>query len=119
MRKFFLFILTLFLCLTFFSSTSLAVMYPLSIKQLSADSNMIIIGEVVETKSMWDTDRALIFTRATIKPLQVITGKTERGVIEVEYPGGRVAEMGMGVSDQPRLTPSERVLLFLKKRKVI
>lgn len=104
-----------FLCLLFaaVSSPVSAVMYPMSTKQLAKQSDLVVRGEVLEIKSSWDRGKNIIFTRAKVYVYEVVKGDFKGVVINVEYPGGEVGEMGMGVSDQARLEAGEKVLLFL------
>ncbi len=90
-----------------------AVMLPLSTGELVNGSDVVLIGEVIEVKSAWSADRSIIFSRADVRVYRVINGTYENPSVWVEYQGGQVGEIKMGVSDQPGLIAGERVLLFL------
>lgn len=105
--------LTCFLIMFFISSQSSALMIALSTEELTRGSETVVMGEVEEVESQWSEDKEIIFTRATVLVNSVIRGICLRKRITVEYIGGKVGDMGLGVSDSPRLKEGEEVILFL------
>ncbi|MFC1592381.1 hypothetical protein ACFL43_07640, partial [Thermodesulfobacteriota bacterium] len=91
-----------------------ALRLPLSTHQLTLDADVVIRGRVLAAAAQWNDDRTLIFTRAAVEVQRSIRGSSPQAVIWVEYPGGEVDGVGLGVSDGPRLAAGEAVLLFLK-----
>ena len=94
------------------SDSSLAT--DLSMKDMIVQSDLIAIGNCVETKSVW-VDRSLV-TLATINVAETLKG-AELGTITVALPGGidanRAVPIAMTYPGAPRITPGEDVFLFL------
>jgi len=92
--------------------TTLAV--ALSIQDMVNQSDVIAIGNVVDTRSLW-VDRSLV-TLATVSVGEALKGP-ETGNITVVLPGGvdanRKFPVAMSYPGAPRLTPGEDVFLFL------
>ena len=92
--------------------TSLAV--ALSVQDMVNQSDVIAIGNCVETKSMW-VDRSLV-TLATINVSENLKGN-ESSTITIALPGGidanREVPIAMTYPGAPRITPGENVFLFL------
>ncbi|MCI0469531.1 MAG: hypothetical protein L0Y62_05635 [Nitrospirae bacterium] len=109
--------LILLVCLTIIflpPSGALSLMLPISTEELTRGSDIVIIGEVVETKSYWGDGRKAIYTLSSVKATRIIKGEAREGMIYVEYLGGEVEDIGMRVSDSVSLRKGESVLLFLK-----
>ena len=92
--------------------TTLAV--ALSLENMVDQSDVIAIGNCVETKSVW-VDRSLV-TLATVSVSETLKGG-EAGSLTVVLPGGSDANrqfpIAMSYPGAPRLTPGESVFLFL------
>ena len=92
--------------------TTLAV--ALSLQDMVSQSDVIAIGNCVETKSVW-VDRTLV-TLATVSLSESLKGG-EASTITVELPGGidanRKIPIAMSYPGAPNLTPGENVFLFL------
>lgn len=92
--------------------TSLAV--ALSVEDMVNQSDVIAIGNVVETKSIW-VDRTLV-TLATVSVTESLKGNSA-STITVELPGGidanRAVPIAMSYPGAPNLTPGENAFLFL------
>lgn len=92
--------------------TSLAV--ALSVQDLVNQSDVIAIGNCVETKTIW-VDRSLV-TLATVSVSENLKG-TEGSTITVALPGGvdanRKIPVAMSYPGAPQITPGENVFLFL------
>ena len=99
------------------SSESGALMVGMSTERLTRESELVIVGDVDNTKSQWSDDGKKIVTRVTITYTDVIKGKNKNRKIVVEHLGGEVEGLGMGVSDSPHFTKGEKVILFLKPEK--
>jgi hypothetical protein len=86
----------------------------LSLEDMVAQSDVIAIGNCVETKSVW-TDGTLV-TLATVSVSESLKG-AESGNLTVVLPGGadvnRKIPIAMSYPGAPRLTPGEDVFLFL------
>ena len=92
--------------------TTLAV--ALSLEDMVNQSDVIAIGNCVETQSVW-VDRTLV-TLATVSVSETIKG-TGVGNLTVVLPGGvdanRKFPVAVSYPGAPRLTPGEDVFLFL------
>jgi hypothetical protein len=94
------------------SELSLAI--DLSIDQMTAESDLIAIGSCLSTQSVW-VDRTLV-TLANISVQEVLKGEDSSN-ITVALPGGvdanRKIPIAMTYPGAPRITPDEKVFLFL------
>ncbi len=92
--------------------TSLAL--ALSVQDMVNQSDLIVIGNCVETKSIW-VDRSLV-TLAAVSVSESLKGN-ETSTITVSLPGGvdanRRIPIAMTYPGAPRMTPGEDVFLFL------
>lgn len=92
--------------------TTLAV--ALSLQDMVSQSDVIAIGNVVETRSVW-VDRTLV-TLATVSVSESLKGGGA-STITVELPGGvdanRKIPIAMSYPGAPNLTPGEDTFLFL------
>jgi hypothetical protein len=86
----------------------------LSVQDMVNQSDVIAIGNCVETKSVW-VDRTLV-TLATVTVTENLKGDASESIV-VELPGGidanRKIPIAMTYPGAPRLTPGENVFLFL------
>ena len=92
--------------------TTLAV--ALSLEDMVDQSDVIAIGNCVETKSVW-VDRTLV-TLATVSVSETLKG-AQTGNLTVVLPGGadmnRQFPVAVSYPGAPRMTPGENVFLFL------
>jgi len=92
--------------------TSLAM--ALSVQDMVSQSDVIAIGNCVETKSVW-VDQSLV-TLATVSVTESLKGN-ESSTITVALPGGvdanRKIPVAMTYPGAPQMTPGENVFLFL------
>lgn len=93
------------------------VVVPLSLKELSLQADLIIIGRCEEIKSAWDTGRQKIFTYVTVFAEQCL--KVDKGKcpprVTIREPGGTVDDIAMRVGGVPDFEKNESVLVFLKR----
>ena len=94
------------------ADTTLAV--ALSLEEMVNQSDVIAIGNCVETRSVW-VDRTLV-TLATFSVTESLKG-TATSTITVELPGGIDANRSVPIAvtwpGAPSLTPGENAFLFL------
>lgn len=94
------------------TDTTLAV--ALSLEDMVSQSDVIAIGNVVDTRSMW-VDRNLV-TLATVSVSESLKGAPGE-TVTVVLPGGvdvnRKVPVAMTYPGAPRLTPGENAFLFL------
>jgi hypothetical protein len=83
-----------------------------NVGELTAESNRIIIGDVVEITSFWNEDHTLIKSRIVIDVDYYLFGDGE-GTETLVMSGGEVDDIGLRVSVLPLFEVGDRVLLFL------
>ena len=92
--------------------TTLAV--ALSLDDMTDQSDVIAIGNCVDTKSVW-VDGTMV-TLATVSVSETLKG-AESGNLTVVLPGGadmnRAVPVAVSYPGAPRMTPGENVFLFL------
>ena len=95
-------------------TTTTSLTADLSVRDMALQSELIITGECVETRSVW-LDRTLV-TLATISVSEVIKGE-EASSVTVVLPGGvdanRRIPVAMTYAGAPQVAPEEKVFLFL------
>jgi hypothetical protein len=102
-------------CLLLISaSQAKAIMIGLCTEDLTRASEIIVVGEVRNVESHWNSDGTTIVTSASILVKDVVKGEQLEQMITVEYEGGEVGDIGLKVSDTVPLVTGEEVLLFLK-----
>lgn len=103
-----------------FDSSATSLAGELSIEAMVRQSNLILTGSCLETRSVW-VDRSLV-TLATISVKDVLKGDNA-STITVALPGGadanRKIPVAMTYPGAPRITPTEEVFLFLTSDDVV
>jgi len=95
------------------SSLALAtVMVPLSLKQLTDDADLVVVGSCVDKQVV--KSGKMIFTDYTIQVSEVLKGATVKEV-KVRQPGGESGGKGVYVAGVARFTPAEEAVLFLAR----
>lgn len=100
-----------------FASPGGAMMEALSTERLTKSSDLVVEGEVENVVSAWTADRTAIMSSATISVVDVVRGTAAPISLTVEYEGGEVGEVGMGVSDGATVAAGQKVLIFLRKKR--
>jgi hypothetical protein len=85
-------------------------------EQLSAFSDAIVMGRVVDLASGWDPAVDTIYTYVTIEVSEVLKGNLTPGRLTIKQMGGVVGERGLSIIDQASFERGEEVLLFLEAR---
>ncbi len=93
--------------------------YPTVISYVSKEdliktSDFIALGQVVNTKTIYNHDKSLILTVSTIEVKNYIKGAQETTELNLVTPGGKIGDIGMKVHGIPALNKNERVVLFLR-----
>ena len=81
--------------------------------EVTAKSEVIVLGRVEAAESGWSDDGRIILTRATVSVERALKGGARAQVI-VETPGGRIGEVAMIASGAPVFHTGDRVVLFLE-----
>ena len=85
-------------------------------EQLSAFSDAIVMGRVVDLATGWDPAVDTIYTYVTVEVSEVLKGNLSPGRITIKQLGGEVGELGLSIIDQASFRRGEDVLLFLETR---
>lgn len=98
--------------LTFCLAEVHALMKKLTIEQLTASAESVVVGYIESMTSKWKGD--IIVTEVSVQVADTVAGEFAGQRIIVEYPGGEVGDVGLLVSDVKMPAPGDNVLLFLK-----
>lgn len=109
--------LTFFIMILCVFKFNQALMVKLSLKDLTIGSDAIVVGEVIEIQSQWSLDKSIILTIATLQIHEILKGNVQSNQIFIQYPGGKVGDIGLKVTDMPSFHKKEKVLVFLKSIK--
>lgn len=88
----------------------------LSLSELVAQTNIILVGRVAECESRWNESHTTIYTEVVVTPELWIKHRTELAAVTLRIPGGQIGETVMTVSNLPDFHTGERVVLFLIER---
>ena len=107
--------LTLFFVAGFalLSGPALAVSPQLSFRELASQAELIVAGRVETLTSSYAED-GLIYTQAWLTVDRLMLGSLGSDHVLVTVPGGVVGDVGLWVSDAPRFSMGDEVLLFLQ-----
>ncbi|MBF0538747.1 MAG: hypothetical protein HQL03_10905 [Nitrospirae bacterium] len=97
------------------STSAMAIMIGLTNEDLTRQSSLVVIGNVVDKSSYWNADRTTIYTGVSIAVKEVVRGNEAPQTLTLQYEGGEVGDIGLRVSDTPQFENGEDVLLFLKR----
>lgn len=91
-----------------------ATIIPPTFEQMVAGAEVIVRGQVVNVVSTWRDSAAdaPIVTKVTVHVEQILKGQPG-SVLELEFLGGTVGDVGLLVSDMPQFTVGERDVLFI------
>ena len=89
-----------------------ALMIPLGTTTLVDHASCIVEGRVTNLSCRWTDDHSAIVTEVVIEATDVLLGETNR--VSFFRPGGVVGELEQRVSDMPKLTNGQQVLVFLR-----
>jgi hypothetical protein len=82
---------------------------------LVSQNGLVIVGEVLSTRSYWNAPGTLILTDVQISISEVLKGRFEDHEITVTIPGGTVGDDTIAVLGGAELTPGNSYVLFLQK----
>jgi hypothetical protein len=88
----------------------------LTIRELARNAELVVVGEVVDTRGEWNGTRRTIITRIDFRVDEVLKGDAGPGVLQLVQPGGQVGDVVAAVGDAPSFDVGERALLFLSRR---
>ncbi len=103
----------LFMILAAMPGVSRASVVPLSLEQLVAISDEIVVVRIQDTSSTMQNQQ--IRTTAKLGVLDRLKGSSKETVMEMTYPGGKVGKLVMDVAAVPVLRKDEEAILFLSR----
>ena len=86
----------------------------LSLEDLVARSELIVVGQVTRTWAAWDGEHQFIWTHTEIAVRDVVKGERIEKVT-VSEPGGVVGGVQMTVIGMPTYAPGVQMMLFLER----
>jgi hypothetical protein len=84
----------------------------MSDQELVAQSDAVVVGEVLETFSYWNDQHTMIFTEAIVSVQRVVTGDAP-ALINVRTAGGVVGSYKVEATGFPTFRKGQRQLLFV------
>ena len=90
---------------------------PPSIPDLTVQSSLVVVGEVVSVRSEWNAARTEIVTQIELRGDEVLRGSLTGGLVTVQQIGGQVGDVTSTLAGAPSFVKGERVLLFLSARR--
>jgi hypothetical protein len=100
-----------------FQPEARATMVAMSTAELVKASDIVIVGDVTATHAFWTAGKQSIVTKAAVNITEIVSGATPKVAIVVEYEGGEVDGIVVGMSDAPTFAKGEKTLVFLKAAK--
>lgn len=90
-----------------------ALLVKLSLEELVAKADLIVVGSVTEKKSQWNTDHSRIYTFVSIATEEAIKGASGKNIV-IKVAGGEAGGITQLSEDMPGFQTGERVLVFLE-----
>ncbi len=86
---------------------------PLSLAEMTASSDLIVVGQVLETQARFDS-RNRIVTDVALRADEVIKGTIRQGeTVTFIRVGGAIGDLGMRIEGEPAFESGEHVIVFL------
>ena len=87
-----------------------------SVDDLVKANETVMIGEVVDVHSYWNSDSSFILTDVMIRPTQVLKGTIRKGgMITLTQMGGTVGDLTTLILGGPELSIGQSYVLFLNQ----
>ena len=84
------------------------------IKSLKNQSEAVVHAKVVDIRSYWDSDHAVIYTDVTLDVHGTLHGTSDRQLV-VRVPGGTVADFTVDMEGAPRFEMDDEVVAFIAR----
>ncbi len=84
-----------------------------SLTDLTREAHVVVLGQVVGSRSFYSDDHSVIYTHYTLDVQQSLKGLAP-SLLEVRLMGGVVGDTELLISGNPYLQAGERVVLFLR-----
>jgi hypothetical protein len=86
-----------------------------SLEDLIAANRTILVGEVVDAHSYWNSDHTFILTDVRISPSSVLKGRVPESDVTVTIAGGSVGDLSAIIVGGAELIPGSEYILFLNE----
>ena len=96
------------------NQASASIVVPMTLKDLTEQADLIVLGISSETTSVWDSDRKNIVTYITLVPERCFKVTECPAPIRIRQLGGTVEGVTMTVAGAPKFYENERLILFLE-----
>jgi hypothetical protein len=115
MKRTALLCVSVFLALAPFAASQLHAtqIMPMTVRELGAESSLVISGSVSDVRSFWNEARTKIFTETTVRVAETYKG-SGGSLLRVIQVGGIVGTVRMTAHGALQWRPGEEVLLFLE-----
>jgi hypothetical protein len=101
-------------------TASASIVRALDLAALTSRADQIVVGDVEEVRSSWDSAHRTIVTTIDVAVRETWKGETPaNGRIRLRQPGGRVGDIEMTVYGVPAFSVGERNLLFLGRNGLV
>jgi hypothetical protein len=100
--------------LTFAGRAAASRLIPRTLPELAAGAEILFIGRCESVSCHWNDDHSLILTANRFRVSRALKGNPG-STFTVEELGGQVGSTILQVSDAPRFTPGEEVLLCVRR----
>ena len=91
----------------------------LGLDRLVADHDMVVLGEVQDSRSYWNTEGSRILTDVDLRTQQVLKGDSEASELTITLLGGTVGDRTTLILGGARLLPGTSYLLFLNEESLM
>jgi hypothetical protein len=96
-------------------AASASTFLAMSLDELVAESDQVVQGEVVQTRSFWDAEQRVILTDATLRVDRHLLGEGPP-TVTVRTFGGRVDDYEVLAHGFPAFAEGDEVVLFLQEQ---
>jgi hypothetical protein len=107
-------IISVVLTLTVLDSLHATTVRRLTFDDLVAKADAIVLGQVVDSRTYWTTDKKLILTTYTVQVGERLKGSVPQ-TVTVTTVGGRIGNTILHVSGMPEFQPGENAVVFLER----
>lgn len=86
-----------------------------SLDELVGLNRLVLVGEVLDAHSYWNSEGTFILTDLRIAPSSVLKGRPMEGEVVVTIPGGSVGDLSTVIVGGAELVPGRSYMLFLNE----
>ena len=86
-----------------------------SLDDLVALNRLVLVGEVVDAYSYWNSEGNFILTDVRIATTSVLKGRATMGEVVITIPGGTVGDLSTVIVGGAELVPGRSYVLFLNE----